>query len=201
MFIQVITGKVTDAESFRRMGESWNADVRPGAIGFLGSTEGTTADGRFVVMARFESKDAAAKNNDRPEQGEWYSKFESTVSDVQFHDCSTVFTMGGGGSDDAGFVQVMVGKVKDRAKFDALNDRLDEVEAAFKEWRDDVLGDVMAVHDDGSGFHDFIYFTSEAEAREGEKKDPPAEVVAIMGEMETATDIVEYLDLTDVMFT
>ncbi|MET0920048.1 MAG: hypothetical protein ABWY77_02480, partial [Acidimicrobiia bacterium] len=113
----------------------------------------------------------------------------------------TVFTMGDGDKDDAGFVQVMVGKVKDRAKFDALNDRLDEVEAAFKEWRDDVLGDVMAVHDDGSGFHDFIYFTSEAEAREGEKKDPPAEVVAIMGEMETATDIVEYLDLTDVMFT
>ncbi|MET0894327.1 MAG: hypothetical protein ABWY80_00580 [Acidimicrobiia bacterium] len=201
MFIQVITGKVTDAESFRRMGASWNTDVRPGAVGFLGSTEGTTADGRFVVMARFESKDAAAKNNDRPEQGEWYSKFESTVSDVQFHDCSTVFTMGDGDKDDAGFVQVMVGKVKDRAKFDALNDRLDEVEAAFKAWRDDVLGDVMAVHDDGLGYHDFIYFESEAAAREGEKKEPPADVVAIMGQMEAAADITEYLDLSDPVLT
>ena len=42
MFIQVITGKVTDADGFRRQDQKWNDELRPGATGFLGSTAGTT---------------------------------------------------------------------------------------------------------------------------------------------------------------
>ena len=201
MFIQVITGKVTDADGFQRAGESWNTDLRPGAPGFLGSTAGTTADGRFAIAARFESAADAAKNNARPEQGEWYSGFEKTVSDVEFHDCDTIHTMGGGGSDDAGFVQVMVGTIKDRAKFDDIAGRSAEIEATLKAFRTDVIGEVMAVHTDGVGYHDFIYFESEALARAGEKMEPPADVVAVMSEMNEAGDVVDYLDLTNVMFT
>ena len=51
MFIQVITGKVTDADGFRRQDQKWNDELRPGATGFLGSTAGTTSDGRFLVAA------------------------------------------------------------------------------------------------------------------------------------------------------
>ena len=200
MFIQVITGKVTDADAFRRSGEQWATDVKPGAVGFLGSTAGTTDDGRFLVAARFESPDAAAKNNDRPEQGQWYTEFEKTVSDVEFHDCDEVVTMLGGGKDTAGFVQVMVGKVKDKAKFDALNARVDEMEKAFSAWRDDVVGESMAIEADGSGFYDLIYFKSEAEARANEQKEPTPEVQALMAEMDDAADIVDYLDLKEVMF-
>ena len=36
------------------------------------------------------------------------------------------------------------------------------MDAAFSNWRDDVLGDVMAVHDDDQGFHDIVYFASES---------------------------------------
>ena len=144
MFIQVITGKVTDEAEFQRVGELWETKVRPVAKGYLGVTEGVTDDGRFFVAARFESAAAAAENSDLPEQTEWYQEFEKTASDVQFHDCSDVITMLGGGSDDAGFVQVMVGKIKDRAKFDALNAKSAEMERVFSEWRDDVLGEVLA---------------------------------------------------------
>ena len=200
MFIQVITGKVTDADGFRREGAKWGTDVKPTATGFLGSTAGATNDGRFLVAARFESAEAAAKNNESPAQAAWYPGFEKTVSDVEFHDCDEVVTMLGGGKDDAGFVQVMVGKIKDKAKFDALNARVDEMEKAFSAWRDDVVGEAMAIEADGSGFYDLVYFKSEAEARANEQKEPTPEVQALMAEMDDAADIVDYLDLTEVMF-
>ena len=195
MFIQVVTGKVTSADDFRRVGDLWEAKVRPVATGYLGSTAGVTDDGRFFVAGRFESAEAAAANNDRPEQTEWFEEMQKIVSDVQYHDCTEIITMFGGGSDDAGFVQVMVGKIKDRAKFDALNAKSAEMEKVFSEWRDDVLGEVLAVHPDGGGYHDIVYFRSEAEARAGEKQEPTAALQALMGEMDAAAEIVEYLDL------
>ena len=78
---------------------------------------------------------------------------------------------------------------------------VDEMDEAFSNWRDDVLGDVMAVDDDGSTFHDIIYFTSEDAARVGEKKEPTPEVQAFMTEMEAAADIVEFLDLQHLMLS
>ena len=97
MFIQVITGKVVDADGFRREGERWATVVQPVAEGYLGTTAGATSDGRFFVAARWESAEAAAKNNDRPEQNQWFEGFAPTVSDVAYANCSTVLTMGGGG--------------------------------------------------------------------------------------------------------
>jgi len=41
----------------------------------------------------------------------------------------------------------------------------------------------------------FGYFTSEAEAREGEKKEPPAELAANMTDFQELIANVEYLDL------
>jgi hypothetical protein len=197
MFIQVITGKVLDADGFRRQDQTWHDEVEPGAVGFLGSTAGITGDGRFFVSARFESAEAASANSARPEQNSWWSEMEKSVSDVVFHDCDEVVLLAGGGSNDAGFVQVMVGRVKDRAKFDAFNAKSAEVEKAFSEWRPDVLGETLAIHNDGDGYTDIIYFTSEAEARAGEKKEPTPEVQALMGEMDAAAEVVDYLDLAE----
>lgn len=197
MFIQVATGTVSDRAAFERAGEAWERDVRPAARGYLGSTAGITDDGRFFVAARFESAAAASENNDRPEQAKWFEEFGPQMGGVEFFDCTEITTMAGGGSDDAGFVQVMVGKVKDRAKFDALNARVDEMERIFRAWRDDVLGEVMAIHPDGEGYHDIIYFTSESEARTNEQREPTPEVQALMAEMDEAAEIVEYLDLRD----
>ncbi|HXY91641.1 MAG TPA: hypothetical protein VEP49_04135 [Acidimicrobiia bacterium] len=194
MFIQVISGKVVDAEGFRREEERWVAELRPGATGFLGSTSGITSDTRFLVTARFDSAESARRNSDRPEQGAWWSDFEKTVSDVVFHDCSKVVTMLGGGSDDAKFVQVMRGHVKDRAAVDRIEARRDDLERVIRDARPDILGETICYHDDGDGYTDVVYFTSEADARAGEKDFPTGEAKVLLDELMQAVDIEEFLD-------
>jgi hypothetical protein len=198
MFIQVISGKVNDAEAFQRLGDRWEAEIRPGAAGYLGVTEGTTADGRFVIAARFESKDAAKRNSERPEQGKFYADMEKVVADVTFHDCSRVETLFGGGKDNAGFVQVMQGHVADAAKADAMFSRAADAEKVLGTARPDVIGEVVAIHDDGDGYTDIVYFSSEADARANEKKEMPTEAQAMMQEFESALQVDEFFDLEHV---
>jgi hypothetical protein len=195
MFVQVITGKVKDADAFERLGERWETELRPGATGYLGVTEGMTDDGRFVVVARFESAEAAAKNSARPEQGEWYAEMEKVVDDVTFHDCSRIETLFGGGKDEAGFVQVMQGKVQDLAKADAMFARATDAEKVLGSVRPDVIGEVVAIHDDDNGYTDIVYFTSESEARAAEQREMPADAQAMMQEFESALAVDEYFDL------
>lgn len=197
MFIQVITAaKVVDREGLRRQVENWDAELRPGAEGFLGSTSGVTDDGRLVVLARFESESAALRNNARPEQGAWWSETEKMLEDVTFRNSVDVITMRGGGSDAAGFVQVMRGRVVDPAKMDQLRSRTAEFEAAMADHRPDVLGDVTVVHADGS-YTDAVYFTSEAEARRNEANPLPPELQEMFQEWTAAVTVDEYLDLRD----
>jgi hypothetical protein len=49
-------------------------------------------------------------------------------------------------------------------------------------YRPDVLGSMVIGHEDGA-WTQVIYFTSEAEAREGERKEPPRELQNTMEEM------------------
>ena len=195
MFIQVISGKVKDVDAFERLGERWDAELKPGAAGYLGVTEGTTDDGKFLVLARFESQAAAAQNSERPEQGKWFAEMEKIVSDVTFHDCSRVETLFGGGKDEAKFVQVMQGRIKDQAKADAFFARSSEAEKMLGEVRPDVIGEVVALHDDGDTYTDVVYFSSEEEARANEKKEMPPEAQELMGDMEAAIEVTEFLDL------
>ncbi len=194
MFIQVITGKVLDAEGLWRQVDQWERDIRPGAEGFLGSTSGVTDEGRLIVLARFESEEAAQRNSDRPEQGAWWSETEKMLEDVNFKNSEDIVMMGGGGSNDAGFVQVMRGRILDAAKMKELQTRMAEFEEAMARHRPDVIGDVNAVHADGT-YTDAIYFTSEAEARANESKEMPEDVQAMFQEWMSAATIDEYLDL------
>jgi hypothetical protein len=195
MFVQVISGKVTDEEAMQRIADRWERDLRPGAVGYLGTTIGVTDDNRFVVLARFESSEAAKRNSDRPEQGEWWSEMEQHTSDVVVHDCSRVETLFGGGKDDAGFVQVMQGHITDSGKADAMFARAADAERVLGAARPDVIGEVVAIHDDRSGYTDAVYFSSEAEARANEKRELPAEAQAMMQELETALVVDEFFDL------
>jgi hypothetical protein len=195
MFIQVISGKTSDPDAFTRRGEKWEQDLRPGAPGFLGSTSGLTEDGRFIVIARFESAAAAAENNARPEQGEWWAETEKIVDGVEFKDSTDIITLFGGGKDDAGFVQVMRGRVTDSAKLAELRSDLGTMERVFSEARPDVVGEVIALHDDGT-YTDVVYFSSLAEARANETKPMPAEAQAMFDALMSAVAIDEYLDLT-----
>lgn len=196
MFVQVITARVVDTEGLSRQMDRWERGLRSGAEGFLGSTSGVTDDGRLIVLARFESEEAAQRNSDRPEQSAWWAETEKTLEDVNFQNSVKVVTMRGGGSNDAGFVQVMRGRVLDAAKVDELWSRMGEFEGAMASHRPDVIGDVTVVHADGS-YTDAVYFTSEAEARRNEGKEPPPEMQAMFEEWMTAATVDEYLDLKE----
>jgi hypothetical protein len=194
MFIQVIQGQVIDADELRRAMDRWIAELAPGATGWVGSTAGVAEDGRFIASARFESEEAARANSDRPEQGMWWSQTEKSLSDVVFHDCSDVTLINGGGSDRAGFVQVMQTTDSDVPTLKAMNEQMGD---SVTQMRPDVLGMTICVHEDGKGTTSLVYFTSEAEAREGEQKAPPPEAAAQMEEMGKAMGEVTYLDLRD----
>jgi hypothetical protein len=195
MFIQLITGTVNDVDAFRKQDQRWHEELESGATGFLGSTAGTTDDGRFFVSARFESADAAQRNNDRPEQGAWWAETEQYLSDVEFHNSNRQMTLFGGGSDDATFVQVMRGRVTDADKVKTLESRYSEFESVLGSARPDVIGETIAYHDDGDGYTDIVYFTSEAEARANEQKEMPAEAQQLLDDLMSAIVVDEYFDL------
>jgi hypothetical protein len=168
MFIQVISGKVADADLVRRMDERWITELKPGAKGYLGYTGGITPDGRYIGMARFESADAARANSDRPEQTAWWNEaVKGYDGEPTVHDCTEVDTPFGGGSNDAGFVQIIQGRAKDPSM---LRDMEAEMEKTLREQRPDILGMVVAWHGDGNDFTQAVYFTSEAETRKREKE-------------------------------
>ena len=198
MFIQVITGKVKDREGFQRQSDRWNNELRPGAKGYLGATEGVTDDGRLVVIARFDSEAAARANSERAEQGAWWAETERFVESPSFADSTDIVTLLGGGSDDAGFVQVMRGRVTDPARLATIRAELDAFESTMTKFRPDVLGEVIALHADGT-YTDVVYFTSEAAARAGEaaSEHPPADVAAMLDNLMSAIAVDEYLDLRD----
>jgi hypothetical protein len=168
MFVQVIEGRVSDREGLHRQMDKWEKDLRPGATGFLGSTSGVTDDGYGIAFARFESAAAAKANSERPEQGAWWSETAKCYSgDVTFTDSEDVEMFLGGGSNDAGFVQVMRGTA-DRDQLHAIDAGFENVAA---DWRPDLIGG-LRVWTAPDRYVEANYFTSEADAREGEKKGP-----------------------------
>src|SRR5688572_15982575 len=117
MFVQIIESKTNDPEGFRRFLEEKRPDAMNGAIGFLGATTAIAPDGTVVTMARFESPEKAVQNAARPEQTAFFeglTKF--LVGQPKFHESTEVETFGAGGSNDAGFVQFMIGTANDKAK-------------------------------------------------------------------------------------
>ena len=194
MFVQIIEARCTDPAGVRKQWERWEEEIKPGAVGYLGSTGGVAEDGTFIVAARFESEEAAKKNSDRPEQGKWYSETEGYLQDVKFHDCTEVDSWATGGSDDAGFVQIMQGSVTDREKARAGDKTFEE---NMPKLRPDIIGGYSAWHPDGSSFTSVNFFTSEAEAREGEKKEIPEELQKAISEWQSNTKDLRFIDLNE----
>ncbi|HEY6688688.1 MAG TPA: hypothetical protein VI094_21065 [Propionibacteriaceae bacterium] len=180
MFAQVIQGKTSNPEGLDAALNQWQQDLAPGANGWLGSTSGVTEDGRAIAVVRFESEEAARHNSNRPEQDRWWSE-TSNLFDGQptFRDSTDVTVDVQGDPDQAGFVQVMQGRSTDPERARQL---MDQDADKWAEFRPDVIGSVTIGHEDG-GYTMVLYFTSEAEAREGERKEPPPELQAQMEEM------------------
>jgi hypothetical protein len=152
-----------------------------------------TEDGRFVALARFESEDAARRNSDRPEQGQWWMEISKLFAgEVTFRDSSDVTADVNGDPDTAGFVQVMQGRGSDPERARELMAQNPDDWAAF---RPDVIGSVAVGHE-GGAYTMAMYFTSEEAAREAERKEPPPQLKAQMEEMnQLNAGEPEFLDL------
>ena len=198
MFVQVIQGQVSDAAAVKAALDRWAQELAPGASGWLGSTAGVTEDGRCIALARFESEEAARRNSDRPEQGEWWSETSKLFTgEVTFRDSRHVVVDVNGDPDTAGFVQVIQARSSDP---DRARELMAQDPAEWAAFRPDVIGSVSVESDDGL-FTTAIYFTSEDEAREGERKEMPPELKASMDEMDAVTvGAPEFFDLKQPWF-
>lgn len=163
MFVQFIEGQVSDPQALHDRLDQWQEQLADAAVGWLGATAGVTAEGTAVIAARFESAEAAQANSDRTEQGQWWAQTESLFNgEVSFFDAADVEVFRRGGSDEAGFVQVIRGQVNDiaAARELMLEDMPDDV-------RPDVIGGLVGIRPDGA-YVTAVYFTSEGDARAGE---------------------------------
>jgi hypothetical protein len=192
MFIQIIQGTCRDSDTLHRQMEVWRQELGPKAEGWLGGTYGVTDDNKFIGVVRFDSREAAARNSTRPEQGVWWAETEKCFDgEVTFHDCDEAMMFLDGGADDAGFVQVIQGRVADPKRFSMFTELpMDMLHQA----RPEIIGGCIAMEADGR-FTETIAFRSEDAAREGERKEMPAELrQAFENEMAQMQDVT-YLDL------
>lgn len=194
MFIQVIEGRTSDPEALHSRMDVWERDLKPGAIGYLGSAGGCTADGSFIMAVRFADRESAMRNGERAEQSEWWRETERCLDGpATFHDTEDVYIMAHGRLEDAGFVQVMEGHVTDRARANELERDSDDILAQV---RPDLLGSVTAYYGDDN-YADFAYFTSEAAARRGEQQEVPAEMAEMFGAWERVMKVDRFLDVPE----
>jgi hypothetical protein len=180
MFVQLIEGKVSDPAAVRAQVDRWVDELAPGATGWLGTTAGVTPDGQMVAIVRFEDEAAARRNSDRPEQGAWWAEMAKLIDgDATFRNSERVLVDVRGNPEEAGFVQVMQGASTDPERGWKL---MEEDDTDWTAFRPDIIGSVNIGHPDGR-WSMVNYFTSEAEAREGEKKEPTPEMQQMMEEL------------------
>ena len=194
MFIQVIQGKTSREDELRTLAQAWRDEGGIGAVGYLGGTYGVTDGGDFIGVVRFTSREDAMANSARPETGAFAEKMGALMDGpVQFHDCGDVTTWLDGGSDDAGFVQVISGRIDDPAPIKAMANDTGDLRAM----RPEIIGGTLAISDDGT-FFQTVYFTDEDAARQGEQVEPPEEIRA---ELESMMAGATFHDLTRPWFT
>jgi len=191
MFIQVIQAKSSRQDEVRTLMREWSEMTDDGTSGFLGSTAGFTDDGTFINVVRFESREKAMANSDRPETDAMAQRMgELMDGPPEFHDCDDVTEWMGGGSDDAGFVQIIQGHTDDP---EAVKAMMSGDEDELRRDRPDIIGGTFAVDANGD-FTNTVYFTDEASAREGESKSEPPE------DLQTLMSDARFFDLRDPWF-
>lgn len=151
MFVQVVRGVVENpAATFARL-DDWLEHLAPGADGWLGTTAAITTDHELVSFVRFASAADARRNSDRVEQGLWWAgSVLLFTGDVVFDNYDDVEILGDGGSDAAGSVEVLLGRVRPGRAGSGLKGRLAGLTA------DPALGAIgglLCRHDDGQFAH------------------------------------------------
>ncbi len=193
MFVWVLEGKASDPEEVGRQLGHWIS--RFGSPpGYLGSTGGVTDDRRFLLLARWDSEEAGDLLLASSELQAWYEEFQQSFDGpVEFTKSVDATTYLAGGSDTAGFVQAMKASGVDRSRIDDADREFERLAADF---RPDLIGGVRA-WTAPDAFIELNYFTSEDAAREGEKKEPPAELAAGFEDFMAMMQDAEFYDFTE----
>jgi hypothetical protein len=172
-------GKCSRPDELRALAESWRDEGGTGAVGWLGGTFGITDDGDFLGVIRFTSREDAMANSARPETHAFAERLGALMDgQVAFHDCGDVTTWLDGGSDEAGFVQVIRGHTDNAAPIKAMAADTDDL----RQMRPEIIGGTLAIADDGT-FFQTVYFTDEDSARKGEQVEAPEEIRAELESM------------------
>ncbi|HYP46541.1 MAG TPA: hypothetical protein VEQ66_15250 [Propionibacteriaceae bacterium] len=198
MFIQLVLGRIDNAEAAREALDLWVSGVVPGATDYLGSTTGVTEDGTLISIARYQSAEASHANGRRPEFKQWWSHTAQLfTAPPTVREADDVFTNVVGDPDDAGFVQVMQGHLSNPTRARELMElHVDKLNSL----RPDILGRLAAQHP-GGDYTQVVYFTSEEAARKAEEPAAPAELIPVMQEMMTITGRPDYYDLKEPWLT
>lgn len=190
MFAQLIEAKVKDRQGLQALFGEWMERYAADAPGFLGSTHGFTDDGNLVALARFSSEASARENESRPDQDDWWNRMLALLDgEPQVIDIPEL-VLDGGGSDDAGFVQIMVGKTTNPTRLAELSL---EMGGAARQRRPEIIGSVSGIA--GDRYVIAVWFTDEASARQGEQLEPDPELKGAFDEMNEITSELRYIDL------
>jgi len=161
MFVQVVRGVVGDpVVAFARL-DHWLEHLAPTADGWLGTTAGVSRDRQLVSLVRFATAEDARRSSDRVEQGEWWA--ESMLlfqSDVTFHNYDGVALFGDGGSDAAGMVEVLSGRVPSSRSGPEIAERLAQ-QAMDRGTGVGLIGGLVGAREDGD-FTQAAYFCRSA---------------------------------------
>ncbi|GLY65619.1 hypothetical protein [Amycolatopsis taiwanensis] len=195
MFMQIIQAEVGNAEGVRAAMDRWPRDLGPGAEGWLDATYGLTDDGKYIAVVRFESEEAARRNSERPEQAEWWRELSANFAgDVTFHNCRDVTLLAGGGLDEAGFVQILQGHLRDRNDRKRAHELVDASGDLMSRHRPDIMGAMVAIDEDDF-FTETVAFTTEAAAREAERAEIAPGVARVIREEMSLLDDPAFVDL------
>jgi hypothetical protein len=195
MFIQVIQGKTSRPDELKAFGETVRSERDEPPVGWLGSTFGITDNNDFFGVVRFESREAAMANSARPETGEFAAKLGALMDgELTFFDSDQVESFLDGGSDDAGFVQIIRGKA-DPGLWQKMGDM-----SQLREMRPEIIGGTVAIKDDGT-FVETVAFRDEGSARKGESDMTAAPPPEIAEALEAIMDGAEFYDVREPMFS
>ena len=144
MFIQVIQSKSSHHDEVRGLMHEWAEMPDDGSTGFLGATYGFTDDDDFLGVIRFESREKAMANSARPETDAMAKRMAELMdSPPTFYDCDDVTVWLEGGSDDAGFVQIIQGRTDDPDRLkEVMGDAPDD---DMRRQRPDIIGGTFAL--------------------------------------------------------
>lgn len=186
MYLRVAQGAVRDRQRLRTGLDRMVAALTGQGHGWLGTTAGTTDDGTAVVVTRWEDEVAPAADERTPW---WDTVVGAFDQQPAVHRYRVVLEQLRGNPHDAGFVQVLQGRILDVDRTEHL---LEDVSGWQQRARPDLIGGVLGLHLDG-GFTQVAYFTSEVEARAGERTAWPHQ----LEELDPLVQHSHYLDLRE----